>query len=260
MKSLLGRLRIGTLAQWPHPGAGSLKGRRSARLLLLTVLIATALGGFSQTPDIIPSIEAPGVQTSPLINNPQATGVFVEDFNSLPLGDQSKGFQSTLGMFSGGKILPAQPAGGAFETQFYQVSQHGLETLTFKTPERYFGLWWSDADPSFPLSNTLTFSLRSTSGLTTSFPFNTANLLHLISLQPNPSAYFGNPNPSTFDPATLKRAYAFVNFFAAQNVTINNVEFSNKEVTFSMDNLTVASAFSGPTPTPTPTPSPTPTP
>jgi outer membrane autotransporter protein len=203
------------------------------------VLIATAPRGFSQ-PFIIPTIEAPGVQTSPLAGN---TGVAVEDFNSLPLGNKPKGFQSALGMYSGGVINPPQPAGGAFETQYFQAaSAKNPVTLTFNTPQRYFGSWWSNANPQFPQSNTLTFSLNVTeNGQTTpnSFSFNTGNLLALINEQPNPSAYFGNPNPGTFNPSTKTGAYAFVNFFAAPNVTINNVVFSNNEVTFSSDNHSI---------------------
>jgi len=210
--------------------------------LYLGALITTAPKALSQT-SLITTLEQPGVQNSTALS--EATGVFVEGFNPpLPLGEKPKGFSSTLGTYSGGIIHEPNDAGGANATQFFQVADAKKpEILTFKSPQAYFGLWWSDADPKFPDSNTLTFSLRSTSGLTISLPFNTGNLLALINKQPNASAYFGNPNPSTFTPATLTKAYAFVNFFAAAGIVINSVTFSNLQETFSSDNHTIASSF-----------------
>jgi outer membrane autotransporter protein len=240
MERLLGVLRMGRLAHRPLAALDWLGGWHSARPLLLMALIATAPRGFSQ-PFIIPTIEAPGVQITPLVGN---TGVAVEDFNSLPLGNKPKGFQTPLGMYSGGVIKPAQPAGGAFETQYFQVaSAKNPVTLMFNTPQRYFGLWWSNANPQFLQSNTLTFSLNANGQTNLQYSFNTGNLLALINEQSNPSAYFGNPNPGTFNPSTKTAAYAFVNFFAAPNVTINDVVFSNNQVTFSSDNHTIASSY-----------------
>src|SRR5262249_38369249 len=80
MERLLGLLRMGRLAHWPHAAVDSLGGWHSARPLLLMALIATAPMAFSQMPLIIPTIEAPGIQTSPLVGNTQATGVAVETF------------------------------------------------------------------------------------------------------------------------------------------------------------------------------------
>jgi hypothetical protein len=195
MKSLLGLLRIGRLAQWHHPGADALRDWRLAWPLLLTVLIATVPSGFSQTTlSLITSLEAPGVQESPLFANGSAfgaQGVFVEGFEQpLALGNKPQGFSTTLGTYSGGTIKVAQPEGGAGGVgQYFQVSDAKKpETLTFNSPQKYFGLWWSNADPKFPDSNTLTFSLKSASGLTISLPFNTGNLLSLINKQPNAAA------------------------------------------------------------------------
>lgn len=227
----------------PHRAAGLRGGWRPAWPLLLTVLIATVIRGLSQTTlSLITTLEQPGVQNSTALS--QATGVFVEGFDTLPLGEKPNGFSSTLGKYSGGIILGRQPAGGADETQFFQVANAKKpETLTFNTPQRYFGLWWSNADPKFPDSNTLTFSLRSAAGLTIKTPFNTGNLLTLINTQPNAAQYFGNPNQSERTPDTLTKAYAFVNFFAATGIVINSVAFSNLQETFSSDNHTIASSF-----------------
>jgi hypothetical protein len=93
MERLLGVLRMGRLAHRPLAALDWLGGWHSARPLLLMALIATAPRGFSQ-PFIIPTIEAPGVQITPLVGN---TGVAVEDFNSLPLGNKPKGFQTSFG-------------------------------------------------------------------------------------------------------------------------------------------------------------------
>src|SRR5262245_13141643 len=185
MKRRFSLLRVGRLGYCP--AVESLSGWRSAWPLLLMVLIATAPRAFSQMPLILPTIEAPGIQTSPVLNDPEATGVAVEDFNRFVKSNSNPALisDSPLGTYSPGRgtiLTPgADKAGRAFETPYFQgASGANTVTLMFNTPQRYFGLWWSNANPQFPQSNTLTFSLNANGQTNLPYSFNTGDLLALI--------------------------------------------------------------------------------
>jgi uncharacterized protein with beta-barrel porin domain len=184
--------------------------------------------------------------------------VAVEDFNRFLKSDSNPPvINDSFGTYtpSKGTILTpgADKAGGAGGVgRYFQVaSGTNTVTLTFNMPQpTYFGLWWSNANPEFPQSNTLTFSLNVTENGHTkpeSFSFNTGNLEDLIKQQPKPEAYLGNPNI----PVPIKgtqgefgnHLYAFVNFFALPDVTIKSVEFSNSQGQFSSDNHTIAASY-----------------
>jgi outer membrane autotransporter protein len=260
MELLLGPLRTGRrLTQRPRPGAYSLRGLHSAWPLLLTLLITTAPRAFSQAFWV--SIEAPGVehQVSPLVANGQAygaAGVNVETFDgphtpALVPDAVNPGFNfnndASIGSYSRGLIVSANQFGGAGGKGLYfdvnttiGVNSPSAVILTFKSPQRYFGLWWSAGDPN----NVLQFK----SGNTLLQTFTTADVTNFINGLPaaTRSLYRGNPN-AAFKGQDSSENFAFLNFFADPTnpkVTFNTVTFSNSKTTgFESDNHTIAASY-----------------
>jgi hypothetical protein len=179
--------------------------------------------------------EAPGVQDADtsILTNP-----IVEDFNSVATGN----LDLATGTYSEGTIFPADAFGGAGGTGQY-ISTEGLAsnsyTLTLDAAQRYLGFWWSAGDAG----NQVEFF----SGGNSIFTFNTADVINFISTQSDPDAYLGNPIPNA-DPNgdAADDAFVFLNFFADDNHTFDEVVFSNTDGTgaFESDNHTIATNYS----------------
>jgi hypothetical protein len=208
--------------------------------------LATVSTAFSQAFTV--TLEAPKVQQSYLTANPSgfgATNVFTEIFDELPAG-----FKQTLTPFAGNSaigscdkllIRPADQFGGAGGTGRYLTVNRNINaadvatTLTFTSPQRYFGVWWSAGDST----NTLSFY----SGSTLLETFATSDIVNFINKQANKSSYFGNPNSGQ----NKGESYAYLNFFADLSntgLTFDRVVFSNIGGTgFEQDNHTIASQY-----------------
>jgi outer membrane autotransporter protein len=226
------------------------------RALLFVAFIASATRAFSQAFDV--TIQPPGVQESPLATDPSlygATGVAVETFNEQPVGpilsNSPKGFafaeNPAIGMYlpeGGGYIVAADQYGGAGGTGNYLTENSTFPpnhpatvstTIMFVDPERYFGIWWSAGDPF----NVLQF-LSNGKVMQT---FTTSDVVNFIDQSPDKDGYLGNPNPQ-FKGRNSGEDYAYLNFFAKEGVSFNEVVLSNTGSTgFESDNHTVATNF-----------------
>jgi hypothetical protein len=192
-----------------------------------TMLLGFCLvAGFSTlSASIIITAEAPGVQATTM------PGTITEDFDSLtpgPLG----AFVSPIGTYSSGaEVVGPNEFGGADQTNYVAVgAQSGTTsyTLTFDSPQSYFGLYWSAGDAN----NELEFF----DGGTMVGDFTTATALGPLS-----SAYLGNPNNG--DDSGEK--FAFLNFNSTSPSTdFTSVEFINDSLGtgFESDNHTILAA------------------
>ena len=181
-----------------------------------------------------------------LCANTTACVVGVENFDTVSTANLTAGFTTDFG--TSGRIVGAysvpNPAGtnvaitqadqygGAGHAGSYPVLFNGGYALNLSTSSlpgvNYFGLWVSALDAN----NDLKFF----SGNTLLLDFTPALMTHYIQLQPNASAYYGNPvtHEDGGEP------FAFVNFFA-QGGTFDRVAFGNAPGTgFESDNDTVA--------------------
>ncbi|MBV8969478.1 MAG: hypothetical protein JO331_10520, partial [Verrucomicrobia bacterium] len=194
------------------------------------------------------------MQESPLATNPTdfgATGVAVENFNEQALGSIAArgiifGGDPNVGVYSprgGGTIVAADQFGGAGGTgnyltdnsSFHSPPQPASTTIIFMHPERYFGIWWSAGDPN----NVLQF-LSAGKVIQT---FTTSDVVNFINDSPNKQGYRGDPNPP-FKGQNNGEDYAYLNFFAKEGFSFNEVVFSNNGSTgFESDNHTVATNY-----------------
>ena len=137
----------------PHESAKRPAPERSAPALLFIALVAMAPAAFAQP--VVVTLEQPRDQQSSLFTNPAgfgATNVSVETFNELSPGFRSTAFpfaaNTSLGSYDHGQIQKADAFGGAGGTGNYLTVNQSINkasnptTVTFATPERYFGMWW----------------------------------------------------------------------------------------------------------------------
>lgn len=223
-------------------------------LVLKFLLPAALLIGLTKpvfANDIYVTAESPGVQQSSLYLNPTAygaTGVIQNSFDTLSPQYYSTSIpfngNAAIGIYSDGGIQRANQYGGAGGTSnYYTVAapfSTTTSTLTFSTPQRYFGFWLSALDAN----NHLAFYSNST----LVDQFTAQDVLNFINRQANAQAYFGNPT-SNFRGQDSWEPFAFLNFFvnpSNQNVTFNKIVFSNNNsrwTGFESDNHTIAASY-----------------
>jgi hypothetical protein len=199
--------------------------------------LAAASGALAQ---FVVTIEAPGVQSSQLANDPAAFGatdVEEETFDSLPAGINTPIPFTSVGSYDSGLVVSADVFGGAggvgqYLTVNTNLGSPATTTLALSNPKRYFGLFYSAGDSQ----NVLEFFNNGTLIDT----FTTADVIDFVNAQPNASQYFGNPNGG----GNGGEPYAFLNFFANPGVTFNEIRFSNGAGSgFESDNHTLATDF-----------------
>jgi outer membrane autotransporter protein len=211
---------------------------------LIAVCLLLTLRSYAQTPFTV-TLESPGIanQVSPLVVNGQAYGaygVIEQAFDSLRTGNNTNVPLGTVGTYSQINVVKANVFGGAGGTGNYVSVGTIPVTITFTTPQRYFGLWWSAGDPR----NVLKFY----SGNTLVQTFTTADVVNFINNLPagQRSQYFGNPN-NNFKGGDSGEPFAFINFFADpsnQGVTFNKIELSQAPGGgFESDNHTIAASY-----------------
>jgi len=197
-------------------------------LLKSTSVLAVAglLAAISAQAGLVFTIEGPGVQQTTV------AGATTETFDSLPLGLMGTYHSSAIGgTYVGGQVAAASQYGGAGGNTRFDVVGLGnttVQTLTFDTPQAYFGMWWSAGDPS----NELKF-YRADSTLLASYVI--GDILPSLS-----SAYYGNPNPA-FLGQDATEAFVYLNFTSTDlGSLIGSVEFDNVTTSgFESDNHSV---------------------
>ncbi|WP_168221683.1 Npun_F0296 family exosortase-dependent surface protein [Aquisphaera giovannonii] len=182
---------------------------------------------------LVVSVEAPGVMSS------KVSGITTETFDGLPPGiasslDTAVGTLASRGRFA---ILNADSYGGADAGGEYislgaQSGSPAPMTLTFASPQAYFGMWWSAADAY----NEITFY----SGQQALGSFNSPFVLDALNALPDGRKYYGNPNGW----GDASEPFAYLNFFGTGGTTITSVVFANSGTTatgFESDNWSIAS-------------------
>lgn len=172
-----------------------------AALLAMSVVPAQAA--------LVFTIEAPGVQQS------SVPGVTTENFDD---GDLT----SAIGTYSGGSVNGANVFGGAGGTGSFLFATSGNpSTLTFSTPQSYFGVWWSagDAGNSLKVYNQNDVLIGD---------YVVGSIIPLLS-----QAYYGNPNGG----GNEAEPYAYLNFTATETDFISKVVFGGSN--FESDNHSV---------------------
>lgn len=155
------------------------------------------------------TIEAPGVQQS------SVPGVTTENFDDGNL-------TSAIGTYTGGSVFGADVYGGAGGTGSYLFATSGNpSTLTFSTPQSYFGVWWSagDAGNSLKVYNQNDVLIGD---------YVVGSIIPLLS-----AAYYGNPNGG----GNAGEPYAYLNFTANGTDFISKVVFGGSN--FESDNHSV---------------------
>ena len=200
--------------------------------IIITALMLASLSTVSA--NIIFTLEAAGVQQTSLTNTVTA------NFNSLTQGLLGT-YVSPIGVYSGGAAIAPRVGslddaqfGGAYGSQYISAGkQSGLlnYTLTFFSPQNYFGLDWTGADGS----NLIQFY----NGSTLLATFNSFNIQ--AALPPSYVdyiLYFGNPNDGS-DPL---EPFFYVNFRSNDPSTnFTSIRFSNFDTTtgFESDNHSI---------------------
>ena len=190
-------------------------GRLATTFVAFTILGLTAN---SAQAGVVFTYGAPGVQSSSAIN------ITTETFDITNPPNVISPYVSAIGTYSRTDIRAADFTGGANETPYLAVFEPDIATLTFNSPQAYFGLWWSAGDDANILE------LRSGGNVVASYT--TADLFN--SLGP---AYLGNPNPS-FLGQNNTEAYAYLNFYGTNGTTFDSVVIGGSN--FESDNHSVS--------------------
>jgi hypothetical protein len=173
--------------------------------------------------------------------NSQLSGTSVYDFNSLAVVSGSQTEYTNVvwdgvGTFDRLLVHKADRYGGAVDEENPNGSNYAVQglgtagstTLTFTTPNAYFGLWWSAGDAS----NILSF--YDENGVLVA-QFSTDTLLNKIA---GDASYKGNPRTETRS-ENRGESYAFINFFGVEGTTWSTVVLSNGANSgFEADNYT----------------------
>ena len=175
------------------------------------------------------SVETAGVETT------SVSPVTTETFNSIATGlystlNTSVGVLSTSGTAA---IVVADVFGGAGGTGNYfavgaQSGSSDPVTLTFASPQSYFGFWWSagDVNNTFQLVN----------GTTVLATYTTATAFARLG-----APYFGNPSPPN-QGGDSGEPFAYFNFNGTGGTMFTSVVFSNNGSTgtgFEADNFSI---------------------
>jgi len=233
--------------------------KSAANATLITCVLATATvisrpvlaspiatnDGFDVT------VEAAQQQQSSLLLNPSAygaTNVYQADFNNISAGYHTTPITlDNIGTLNSGFIQTANQYGGAGGTGNYfdvdantsGVAADTSSVLKLNSPQSYFGLDWTAGDPF----NQLQFYTTINGVETLIDTETTAQVVNYLKTQSGTSAYYGNPN-ANFKGQDGSEPFAYLNYFAPQGVTFDEIVFSNPGGTgFESDNWTVASSY-----------------
>lgn len=160
----------------------------------------------------------------------EASGVKVETFDSLGAGEFVN-FESELGTYSAGRVIPGNRYGGADESPYLFSQSNPGSTLVLNSTASYFGLWWS--------AGSVGNSVELISNGSSIFVFNTDDVLEFLDSNiANAADFFGNPNDG-FKDQVGHEPFVFLNMFSDQ--PFDTVRLSGRN--FESDNHTVAESF-----------------
>lgn len=212
----------------------NIRSRQTKTALVFSAAIALCgITAHSAQAGIVFTFEAPGVQSS------QASNITTETFDINPTGVNTP-YTSAIGTYDTADIRPADQYGGANGSPYLVVFAPNSTTLTLKSPQAYFGMWWSAGDAA----NQLEFY----SGATLIDSYTTSSLLSSL-----PATYYSNPNA----PAGRNSGepYAYINFFGTNGTKFDRIIIGGSN--FESDNHSVSAIEQTPTGTPVSTPEPT---
>lgn len=280
----------------------SSQGPKNKVVLIALIGVSVLLSAFTavSSNDSRKAVAAP-IQTGgvsayispPFVQGPPAAfGASIETFNGLTTGAcnlSTLNAATSIGTFSGGcnswnGTDAGTPWGGAQTTsdtptvgsqgapsasRFVSPIQAGGLTITFATPAKYFGFWWSAGSPqdtvtlygSDPNNPIATYTLATINSLlggptppTSPSTYSSLGTVQSINgTEYNKSQYWGRPlNYSNTSPTALWSTdinqniylHAYINTFAAGSTTFTKVTFSSQS--FEFDNLAVSSAPQSP--------------
>lgn len=166
-------------------------------------------------------------------------------------------------VWGGASSTSDTPFVGGVPSQY--VVAHGTQlTVTFASPAKYVGFWWSAGS-----ANNIVKLYTAASGVTPVATFTTATIDSLLGASmPNPypgsatvsaidgttykkGHYFGRPsdhtslNPTTFS-AQNNQSHAYLNIFASGSIAFTKIEFTG--MNFEFDNVAISSSAQSPTP------------
>ena len=169
-------------------------GTLRSSIALFTVVLAFSA---STQAGLVFTFEAAGVQST------SVPGVTTETFNS---GAPS----AVIGTYANATVSAADVFGGAFGTDYLDITGTQVTTLTLNSPQKYFGMWWSAGDANDLL--TLYDGAVVLDSLTVG-----ADLIPVLA-----PAYYGNPNGG----GNESEPYAYLNFTATGSSNITRIEFT----------------------------------
>ena len=190
------------------------------RKLLLGALLTASASIMSA--GIMLTEENPGQTTSTV-----AGATNIVNFNALPTGAFSG--STSIGTYSSGGTIVAPDQFSGDASKYISVGAQSGQTsytLTFNTPQSYFGLLWNALDSE----NSLTLYNGSTALMT----FNASTFSSLSSL------YKGNPS-GAYKGQDSGEDFFFLNIFGTSGTTFTSVVFSNSGTGtgFESDNHTI---------------------
>jgi uncharacterized repeat protein (TIGR02543 family) len=266
------------------------------RSLLISAVIAllgtmhTSTAGASAILEapVAPSVAGDGITayiSPPFVQGPkESINATIETFDSLTHNATASSFSSTVGTFAnivaysgeveewgGANTTTSTPTAGGTASKYASPAGGSPATLTFVTPVRYMGFWWSAGSPT----NTVKV-YSSASDSTPVAEFTSLQLDTLLGSTPNPypgsapltaidgttytkGHYFGRPRDHTqvaptawhnrFLVTDVNRniySHAYINIFASGSVGFGKVEFSSGG--FEFDNVAISTTVQTPTP------------
>jgi len=187
------------------------------------------------------TFENPGVQSSTV-----GGALAVDTMETYALGDYRPpgvlgNFNldpASLGVFT---VAPPNIYGAAGGVGQYlhnnrPLTDNGAIRLTLTSPNAlYLGFWWSAGSPD---------EVDLFDNGSEVFSFTTQDVINAISLLPNASDYYGNPN-APFLHADSGEPYSFINFFATGSTAFDEIRFNGNLI--ELDNITISHDLRVPT-------------
>ena len=172
----------------------------------------------------------------------------------------------TSSVWGGATTTSDTPTVGGTPSKYPSAPSSGNMVLTFATPAKYVGFWWSAgsagntvkfytaADAVNPIATFTTTTINSILGTANPSPFpGTAKVTALNGSQYLKSYYFGRPanhttltptNPTTVSSMTNKESHAFLNIYASGSIAFTKVEFTGSG--FEFDNVAISDTVQTP--------------
>jgi hypothetical protein len=188
---------------------------------------------------------------APRTSNAIFANTTVETFNSLTTGNRTTAFASAIGTYSASSTAPINVEAGTVNWSFDGTTHIALgtqsgstspTTLTFSTPQQYFGFAWAAGDSNNRLEffrNNVSIGVFSSANIQSILGGTTVTAVDNSTY--TTSLYKGQPATPTTNSG---ENYAFVNFIGSGGVTFDKINFWNVNTStgFESDNHTILSS------------------